>query len=63
MYEPTTKKFTHLASDDVHLRIRAAAAVLGEATLGFKPDDVGTHFLRSGSAMAMYSPMSPSILL
>lgn len=54
MYDSSTSRFTHLTSDDVRMRIRAAATVLGEAKLGFKPEDVGTHSLRSGAAMAMY---------
>jgi hypothetical protein len=54
MYDSSTSRFTHLTSDDVRMRIRAAATVLGEAKLGFKPEDVGTYSLRSGAAMAMY---------
>eukprot|EP00978_Attheya_sp_CCMP212_P023020 scaffold69703_cov50-Attheya_sp.AAC.1 len=54
MYDPSTSRFTSLTNDDVCMRIRAAATVLGEAKLDFKPEDVGTHSLRSGTAMAMY---------
>jgi hypothetical protein len=54
MYEPLTETFSSLSSEDVRIRLRAAAAVLGEAFLGFKPEDIGTHSLRSGAAMAMY---------
>jgi hypothetical protein len=38
----------------VATQLRAAAARLGEDVLGFSPNDIGTHSLRSGAAMAMY---------
>ena len=34
--------------------LRAAASVIGESALGFKVSEIGTHSIRSGSAMAMY---------
>ena len=34
--------------------LRAAVLVIGEAKLGFKAGEVGTHSLRSGAAMAMH---------
>lgn len=36
------------------LRLQAAAARIGEDVLGFSPQDIGTHSIRSGGAMAMY---------
>jgi len=32
----------------------AAAAVIGKSKLGFAPDEIGTHSIRAGGAMAMY---------
>ena len=34
--------------------LRAACATIGSARLGFEPDEIGTHSLRSGAAMEMY---------
>ena len=45
---------THITSNQIRTKIRAAAAVIGENSLGFKIDEIGCHSLRSGSAMAMY---------
>jgi hypothetical protein len=44
----------HITSTQIRTKIRAAAASLGEPTLGFKIEEIGCHSLRSGSAMAMY---------
>ena len=38
----------------VATQLKAAVSRIGEDVLGFSPDDVGTHSLRSGGAMAMY---------
>jgi hypothetical protein len=35
-------------------KLRDAARALGEDVLGFPADDIGTHSIRSGGAMAMY---------
>jgi len=34
--------------------LRAACATIGSARLGFEPEEIGTHSLRSGAAMEMY---------
>ena len=34
--------------------LQAAVDSIGEDTLGFKKEDIGTHSIRSGAAMAMY---------
>jgi hypothetical protein len=34
--------------------LKAAATRIGEEVLGFPPDDIGTHSIRSGAAMAIY---------
>ena len=43
-----------ITSDHIRLTLRAAATLIGEDRLGFKIKDIGTHSIRSGSAMAMY---------
>jgi hypothetical protein len=35
-------------------QLRAAASGIGKDVLGFSPDGIGTHSIRSGAAMAMY---------
>jgi hypothetical protein len=47
-------KFYLLSGNDMILVIRAAAAEIGSARLGFEPDELGTHSIRSGAAMAMH---------
>lgn len=47
-------KFHLITNKDTIQAIRAAALVIGQATLGFNPINLGTHSLRSGAAMAMY---------
>ena len=47
-------RLAKVSSDDVRRALRAAATVLGEETLGFKPNEIGTHSIRSGAAMAMH---------
>ena len=44
----------HISSTEVLQAIRAAATSIGEHTLGFKINEIGTHSIRSGAAMAMY---------
>ena len=39
--------------------LRAAATVLAEARLGFKPDKIGTHSICSGATMPMYLDKVP----
>ena len=34
--------------------IRLTVSIIGEVTLGFGPDDVGTHSIRSSFAMFLY---------
>ena len=47
-------KLSLLRSTTVLKKLRGVVAVIGEARLGFLPDDVGTHSIRSGGAMAMF---------
>lgn len=43
-----------ITSKELLERLRSHAAAMGEATLGFKASEIGTHSIRSGAAMAMY---------
>ena len=54
-----------VTGEDVKTALRAAAKIIGEDRLGFKPHEVGTHSLKSGAAMAMYLEEVPvySIML
>ena len=52
-------KLLHLTSANVRLSLRRATIALGHDRLGFGPDSVGTHSLRSGAAMAMYLARIP----
>ncbi len=52
------KGFT-IPSSMILLRIRQAVSSLGQAVLGFSPDEVGTHSNRSGGAMGMFLAGTP----
>ena len=43
-----------ITSHHVINTLRAACATIGSARLGFKPEEIGMHSLRSGAAMEMY---------
>ena len=47
-------KIQGVTGDDMTKALRGAAASIGKDTLGFDPTEVGTHSIRSGSAMGMY---------
>ena len=47
-------KLHFITSNDALRALKAAAMAIGESILGFKVNDLGTHSLRSGAAMAMY---------
>jgi len=47
-------RIQHITSKEMVKALRSAVISIGEDSLGFKADDVGTHSIRSGSAMAMY---------
>ena len=48
-----SKKY-YIKSKDVMNMIRLNVALIGEVILGFGPDDVGTHSIRSSFAMFLY---------
>lgn len=47
-------KIEHLTSKILIDSLRDAVIAVGEDSLGFKADEVGTHSIRSGAAMQMY---------
>ena len=47
-------RIEHLTSKEVVDALRAAVVAIGEDALGIKRNEIGTHSLRSGAAMAMY---------
>jgi len=53
---------SQLSSKQLLNRLRASVKTVGEDELGFKSLELGTHSIRSGAAMAMYSPAYPSSL-
>jgi hypothetical protein len=53
-YMTKSGKLSCIALSHIQTRLKAATTAVGEASLGFRIDDIGCHSLRSGSAMAMY---------
>lgn len=53
------KSLVQLTSANVRTALRTAVLTIGIDRLGFGTDDVGTHSLRSGAAMAMYLAKEP----
>ena len=53
-YDPATKRFRPIRNTDVERAIKTSVIALGRDTLGFGPDDVGTHSVRSSLAMQLY---------
>ena len=49
-----THKLVHITSSQTRAQIRATVHSMGEATLGVKAENVGTHSLRSSCAMLLY---------
>ena len=47
-------KIEHFTSTEMVVAMRDAVCAIREDKLGFKAEQVGTHFQRSGAAMAMY---------
>ena len=50
----TTGKLVHITSSQTRHHIRYTVECMGEATLGVKAENVGTHSLRSSCAMLLY---------
>ena len=47
-------RLEHITSAEMTKALRAAVVSIEEKMLGIKAEDVGTHSIRSGAAMAMY---------
>jgi len=47
-------KMHHMTSEDITGALRDGLTVFGSEKLRIKPDEIGTHSIRSGAAMAMY---------
>jgi hypothetical protein len=56
----TPGKRVFLSGDDMITAIRTAASTIGENHLGFTVEELGTHSIRSGAAMAMHLAHVPS---
>ena len=52
-------KLVQITSANVRVALRQSVLSIGQDKLGFGPDDVGTHSIRSGAAMAMYLAKEP----
>ncbi|KAL9183869.1 hypothetical protein ACHAXT_004725 [Thalassiosira profunda] len=52
-------RIEHITSKEVVDALRAAVVSVGEESLGIKKEDIGTHSIRSGAAMAMYLGQCP----
>ena len=53
-FNPSTKRIEYITSDQILKSLRWAAGELGFDRLGYHPEDIGCHSIRSGAAMAMY---------
>ena len=53
----------HITSDHIIDALRNVVGAIGEEKLGFKKEDVGTHSIRSGEAMAMYLGECPVFMI
>ena len=47
-------RIEHITSKEMVQALQAAVVSVGEDILGIKKEEVGTHSIRSGAAMAMY---------
>ena len=47
-------RIEHITSTEMVEALRAGVGAIGEETLGIKKEEIGTHSIRSGAAMAMY---------
>jgi hypothetical protein len=65
---PVSTFFNHgiidqVTSDHMINALRDAVGAIGEARLGFNKENVGTHSIRSGAAMAMYLGECPVFMI
>ena len=48
------KRIQHITSEEMIAFLRATVEVVDEERFGFKSSEIGTHYIRSGAAMAMF---------
>ena len=58
-YDKLSRRFEAIKSREIELDIKAAVAAIGKDTLGFGPEEVGTHSVRSSLAMQLYLQQVP----
>ena len=58
-FDRHTNSYHYITSSNITSALRRAAHCFGVDNLGFKPDELGTHSIRSGAAMAMYLTQTP----
>ena len=54
MFTNSKELLEPITSDHVRQVLRGVAALFGEGRLRFKISDIGTHSIRSGTAISMY---------
>jgi hypothetical protein len=62
-YLTTSSTFGYLTGDQVRVRLCAAAQCIDADCLGFQPGKIGTHYIHSGLAMAMYLTVVPAFTI
>ena len=63
LFKTAKNTWKEITSTAVPKALRAAARCIGEATLGFKLEELGTHSIRSGTAMALYLAKTPTLTI
>jgi len=58
-FDPTTRRYKKVTASQVCEALRRSARHFGRDNLGFSPEELGTHSIRSGAAMAMYLSRTP----
>lgn len=53
-FDPKKKKLVYITSKQICTQLRSSAHAIGSEKLGFDPDEIGCHSIRSGGAMALY---------
>lgn len=62
-YRSKDGKIKFVSSKEACRKLREAAAFIGSARLGFEPNEMGTHSIRSGAAMSMYLAGVPTFTI
>jgi hypothetical protein len=62
-YDPSkdlTKRSRAITANSIKLYLRTTARIHGASNTGYPPDNVGTHSIRSGAAMALFLAQEPT---